>query len=417
MMVEEEDGIFLTHRRSKTEPSRTTSTNPEYRLQGLPLPYNPDLTVAYPFRLGRVYSQTFIPDLIYLASPASVGFQFLIQLRQLPSAPPILLNFQTDLSAYSQILFPSPIDHYAVYLLHLVQGFLFRCSSIHTIFYPSAYVREYMQTTGAPSAKMHQLGRGVDTTLFHPAKFSRDYRRQIAPDDTLIFCCVSRLAPEKGFDFLAQVLTRLMALLPSEIKFKLLIVGGNTNPAVEAEVRNLFLPHLASHVHFTGMLRGEALARAYAISDVFLHCSVTETFGLVVLESMASRVPVIARDEGGPGETIRHGESGFLVPPGDLAAFVECAMVLAGNTRLRGEMGGKARRQAEETTWDSINSRVAERMVLALQEREVDGQGRGCYGSWVATLRAHLAVGLVWVFWLIAVMPMILCGLVRGSFV
>lgn len=115
------------------------------------------------------------------------------------------------------------------------------------------------------------------------------------------------------------------------------------------------------------MLRGVELAKAYAAADVFLHCSITETFGLVVLESMASGVPVVARDEGGPSETVKHGRSGYLVPPHDLDTFVGYAYDLGTNHALRAEMIDHAREQALNTTWDKINNQVALRLVDALK--------------------------------------------------
>jgi len=403
--------------RKRADATKLGRHNPEFRLQGYPLPYNPDLTVAYPFRLGVVYDYTFVPDVIYLASPASVGFQFLVQLIQLDRPPPTFLNFQTDLSAYAEILFPAPLDRYGVYLLQMVQGYLFRAAAVRTIFYPSAYVRKYMEAAGAPSDKMKQLGRGVDTELFHPAHRDEQYRQEIAPNGEIIFACICRIAPEKGFEFLAKAAQRFA---DSGLNFKLLIVGGNKNPAVENEVRGYF-SELKDRVVFTGMLRGVALARAYAAADVFLHCSITETFGLVVLESMASGVPVIARDEGGPSETVKHGRSGYLVGPHDLDTFVKYARQLALDHVLRGEMATAARDQALNTTWDKINNQVAMELAATLartpppsaEQKRQDGY----YGTWGNMAGVYVAVGIVWIFWLIAVIPMLACGLVHGLFV
>lgn len=403
--------------RKGIEAARMARENPEFRLKGYPLPYNPDLTVAYPFRLGVVYDKTFgAPDVIYLASPASVGFQFLIQLRQMDNPVPTLLNFQTDLSAYASILFPAPFDRYGVYLLQIVQGYLFRAPSVRTIFYPSAYVRDYMVDAGAPSERMHQLGRGVDTQLFNPKHRDDVYRREIAPNGEIILSCICRIAPEKGFDFLAQAARKLQSL---GLQYKLLIVGGNKNPAVEAEVRNYFRG-LEDRVIFTGMLRGSALARAYAAADIFLHCSITETFGLVVLESMASGVPVIARDEGGPSETVKHGISGFLVPPHELDTFVARTHQLALDTTLRQAMIRHAREQALDTTWDKINNQVAVELAATLRERPPKSAqqklAEGYYRTWANMLGVYFAVGIVWIFWFIAVIPMLLCGFVHGLF-
>ncbi|TKA46189.1 hypothetical protein B0A54_02996 [Friedmanniomyces endolithicus] len=400
----------------KPDVNALSRSNPEFRLQGYPLPYNPDLTVAYPFRLGVVYDKTFMPDIIYLASPASVGFQFLVQLRQISSAPPVFLNFQTDLAAYAEILFPPPLDRYGVYLLSIVQGYLFRASCVRTIFYPSAYVRKYMERTGAPSEKMRQLGRGVDTELFHPGRRDEADRKAIAPNGEIIFACICRIAPEKGFEFLAKAARKLKE---SGLLFKLLIVGGNKNPAVMQEVKDYF-KGLENEVIFTGMLRGAALAQKYATADVFLHCSITETFGLVVLESMACGVPVIARDEGGPSETVKHGKSGFLVPPHDLDVFVKYARQLANDSALRSEMSENARAQALDTTWDKINNQVALELAAVFEDHPArtteEKKTDGFYGTWTNMAGVYFAVGVVWVFWIIAVIPMMICGLFHGLF-
>ncbi|KAG7293468.1 hypothetical protein NEMBOFW57_003519 [Staphylotrichum longicolle] len=291
---------------------------------------------------------------------------------------PILCNFQTDLAGYCAILFPAPFSSLAVLAFARVQSFLFNHPSIKTIFYPSRFVRRYLEAQRVHPSKLQILQRGVDTALFHPSKRSPALRAQIAPagDDgerDVILVCVSRLAGEKGFDFLARAAHALHA---RGVRFRLYIVGGNRNAAVEGEIKDLFAPLTAQgRVVFAGFLVGEALATAYASADVFLHCSVTETFGLVVLESMASGVPVVARDEGGPSDTVRDGETGYLTPPGDLGAFVETVVVLVEDGTLRERMGRNARRQAEEATWERINNRVAWRMAEAIGEREKEKKG------------------------------------------
>lgn len=393
----------------------------ELRLPGYPLPYNPDLTVVYPFQLEDVYKQTFKPDIVYLASPASTGFQFLLQIRQLQEPPVVLLNFQTDLSAYSEILFPGPVARFSVWLLGVVQGFLFSHRSVHTIFYPSSGIRRYLLKAGAPSSRLVQLGRGVDTELFNPSQRDEAYRKELAPNGEIILVCVCRIAPEKGFDFLAQVAQKLVE---QEVPFKLLIVGGNLNPEVEEDVRRLFDP-VKDHVVFTGFLTGVSLARAYASSDLFLHCSITETFGLVVLEAMASGVPVIARDEGGPSDIIRHGKTGYLVPPQDLDTFVELVHRFS-DKNLLSTMAIDARQYACDTTWDKINKRVAWQLAEGLQEHlrlkqkkrpirnwlanRYYGFKSGVIQPWVVRFRLHFAIFLVYIVWMMAAVVLILYG-------
>lgn len=393
----------------------------EVRLQGYPLPYNPELSVVYPVRLSALYARTFKtrPDLIYLASPASLGFQILLQLRQQQRAqrPPVLLNFQTDLSGYCEILFPAPLDAWAVWVFRSVQGYLFRHPSVRTVFYPSLFVRRYLDKAGVQDTKMMNLRRGVNAELFHPSKRSDEMRKRFAPNGELILVCVARLAPEKGFEFLAEVAKELDR---RGVVFKLVVVGGNKNPQVVQDVKNLFGGLVDEEkVHFTGFLRGDELARAYACGDIFLHCSITETFGLVVLESMASGVPVIARDEGGPSEIVAHGKSGYLVPPSDLNGFVE-KVILLNEPKLRKEMSLESRRMAEEATWEKINNRVAWKLAEALDTQEsappaqnisipiyswllLSSQLRGFLGTLIVDFRLMGGIGIIFGVW---------CGLV-----
>jgi glycosyltransferase involved in cell wall biosynthesis len=272
---------------------------------------------------------------------------------------------------------------------------------------------------GIPEEKLVHLGRGVDTVQFHPRHRDDSWRKEIAPRGELILVCVGRLAPEKGFPFLARMAAKLQDL---HVPFKLLIVGGNRNPAVEQEIRDAFNP-VGERVTFTGFLEGDALSRAYATADVFVHCSVTETFGLVVLEAMACGLPVVARDEGGPSEIVREGRTGFLTPPDDEDAFVEQVRILAADPSVRTKMSYNARAQAEDSTWEKINLRVAQRMQLALDERrftparkpfDLGNQAL----NWIVALGATIgqemlftwAILVVTFFWIVAVIPLLIHG-------
>jgi glycosyltransferase involved in cell wall biosynthesis len=402
-------------------PRASNRNEPELRVHGYPLPYSPDLTVAYPLRLDRLCSRTFQPDLIYLASPASLGFQVLLQIRQMSTPPTVLLNFQTDLSAYSEIIFPIHMANYAVWLLRTVQGFLFNHRAIHTIFYPSGGVRDYMIQAGAPKDRMVHLGRGVDTDMFSPSRKDLDYRQHVAPDGEIILVSVGRLALEKGLDFLAQISKKLVL---RGLKFKLLIVGGNKSPKVDAGIRDLF-SEIKDKVIFAGFLTGVDLARAYAVGDIFLHCSVTETFGLVVLEAMASGLPVVARAEGGPLEIVADQKSGYLVPPNDMSDFINRVELLAKDPNLRVAMAEVSREMACQKTWSMINLQVALRMTSALDHQDhlasypskatpIRSWLRSHWGRLISSImvamRINAAIGVICLIWLVAVVPLLIHG-------
>ncbi|EJT78032.1 hypothetical protein GGTG_03135 [Gaeumannomyces tritici R3-111a-1] len=402
--------------------------NTEFRVKGYPLPYNPELSVAYPVRLSTVYAQTCAdgrpPDLVYLASPASLGFQVMLQMRQQRAGRqvPIVANFQTALGEYCAILLPGPLGRQAAAVFAAVEGFLYRHASVRAVFYPSSYVRHYLEgraAVGSPG-KLHLLRRGVDTELFNPAKHSDALRRRLAPGGEAIVLCVTRIAGEKGLDFLAAVAAELDARGRDGggggVPFVLHVVGGNRSRDVLEGVRASFPARLLDkgRVVFAGFQAGEELARSYATADVFAHCSVTETFGLVVLESMASGVPVVARDAGGPSDVVRHGETGFLVPPPDVRGFADKIVLLARDADRRRRFGEAARRQACDATWDRINNAVAWKMAEVIEEKRAEqlAAAAGCSGvgrfvrPWIDYLgdkarypRLAVAMGFIFAIW------------------
>lgn len=214
-------------------------------------------------------------------------------------------------------------------------------------------------------------------------------------------------------------------LAEEKLPFKLLIVGGNRNPEVERNIHRLF-DTVRDHVIFTGFLTGEPLARAYASGDLFLHCSITETFGLVVLEAMASGLPVVARDQGGPSDIVRHQETGYLVPPNDIETFVALVRQVSRDSQLLASLALAARTYAEDTTWEKINRRVAQQMADAVEAREqakrlqLEGQGRWCAAyekakdrtmlALIQRIRLIAAFGFVSFMWMISVIPLIVHG-------
>ena len=226
--------------------------------------------------------------------------------------------------------------------------------------------------------------------MFNPRKRSVQLRQTLAPNGETILVTVARLAPEKGFEFLARVARDLDK---REFPFKIVIVGGNRSVAVVEEIHGMY-GDLATRgkVSFAGFQTGEKLAEYYASADIFLHCSITETFGLVVLESMASGVPVIARDQGGPSEIVVDSKTGYLVHPADQDGFVRRIVEVGSDAVRRQRMGLESRRIAETATWNAIGNRVAWKMVDALEggkSSPTQSVGSKTVNGWFP-LRSHL---------------------------
>jgi glycosyltransferase involved in cell wall biosynthesis len=182
----------------------------------------------------------------------------------------------------------------------------------------------------------------VDCRLFQPARRSEHRRRELGVDGRVLVLHVGRIAVEKDIETLVAAFQRAHDALGDRAAF---CVAGE-GPE-EDRLRRL-LP-FARHLGFIGRDR---LADVYADADLFVFTSPTETCGLVVLESMASGVPVIAADAGGVRDNVRDGITGRLLPPGDADAFTRAIVELAWAPELRACMGQAARAFAVARDWE-----------------------------------------------------------------
>jgi phosphatidylinositol alpha 1,6-mannosyltransferase len=188
-------------------------------------------------------------------------------------------------------------------------------------------------------------GRGVDAQRFNPERRSPALRAQLRVDGRFTFVYVGRLAPEKRPEQIVDAFRVASEMVPKD---SIALVMAGTGPR-EAELRAIAPPG----VTFVGFLdRRTLLPELYASCDAFAFASVTETLGLVVLEAMASGLPVIAPPAGGVRDHLRDGYNGVAYPAGS-AYEMGCAMArLAADRDLTERLAQGARRTAEELTWE-----------------------------------------------------------------
>ncbi|MGA2568971.1 MAG: glycosyltransferase [Terracidiphilus sp.] len=187
------------------------------------------------------------------------------------------------------------------------------------------------RSTGRPC---HLMPRGVDAEIFHPRRRARN------PEDRdRILGFVGRLSIEKNIALLVEVQKELERM--GVTNFRFLIVGHGGDEA--------WLRERLPKAEFTGVLRGDALATAYANMDLFVFPSHTDTFGNVVLEALASGVPAIVTPDGGPRTIVRDGETGRIVPDEQFTPAI--AGLLAAPGRLA-KMQRAARAYALTASWD-----------------------------------------------------------------
>jgi len=183
------------------------------------------------------------------------------------------------------------------------------------------------------------MSRGVDSDQFHPA-------RRTEHDGILRIGFVGRVTPEKGVRLLAKIEEALEAV--GLKKFQLTVVGAGS------EVN--WLKRRLRHGEFTGVLRGDALSRAYANMDLFVFPSRTDTFGNVIQEAAASGVPAVVTNEGGPKHLVVQGETGFIAESDE--EFVARVVELAREPERLKRMGAAARERVLGASWDKAFDQV-----------------------------------------------------------
>jgi glycosyltransferase involved in cell wall biosynthesis len=325
-----------------------------HTVRSIVLPFYKELHLPRPpFGSVRRAIDAFRPDVVHIATEATLGLCVLRFAWQRRLA--VVSSFHTNFDQYS--------SHYRVgwartAIWRYLRWFHNRTAETYV---PSETTIGELERLGFERLMLWK--RGVDSSLFRPERPGRAALRRALgwSADDLVVTYVSRIAPEKNVDYLADALAIVAARRPD---VRILLVGdGPTRPALQARI--------GSFAHFAGYRQGEDLADHYAASDIFAFCSLTETFGNVVLEAMASGLPVVALRAGGVGETIQSGETGVLVdpsaPPESLA---EALVGLIDGVEERKRMAGAARKYAISQSWDAIMRGLRERYLAVLDQAD-----------------------------------------------
>jgi glycosyltransferase involved in cell wall biosynthesis len=287
----------------------------------------------------------FKPDLLHMTGPSELGIfaaYFAWKLKL-----PLAASWHTNVHEYAARrltwltdLIPGALgeatgDAIEGTTLDIAQRFY---AMARVLFAPNAQLCEMLTaSTGQPC---HLMQRGVNTSVFSPCHRTRSN----TPDDPFVLGFVGRLSIEKNVALLPRIQRELTAL---GIPVRFLIVGHG---ALEESLRSE-LPG----AEFTGVLRGEALSRAYANMDAFVFPSHTDTFGNVVLEALASGVPAVVTPDGGPAFIVEDGQNGCVVQDGD---FTEAIAAILRDPEWLQAMRLHAREHALSYSWDAVFDRV-----------------------------------------------------------
>ena len=334
----------------------------EVLMRGLPIPRYPQLKMGLPSKaaLLRLWTKR-RPDVVHIVTEGPLGWSALraaVHLRM-----PVVSDFRTNFHAYSQ--------HYGVaWLRSPIMVYLrkFHNRAACTMV-PTEGLRAELQANGFK--RLRVVSRGVDTLLFDPARRSTALRTSwgAGPHD-LVVLCVGRLAPEKN---LGTLLAAYEAVREADTRARLVLVGDG--PERQA------LQQRCPGAVFAGVRRAEDLAAHYASADVFLFPSLTETFGNVLPEAMASGLAVVGYDYAAAAQLVRHGENGLLARFGSAADFMAAARRLAAVPGEARAMGAQARLSAQGLDWGRVVEAVEAEYLAAMA-----GLGLDARPAWVPAM-------------------------------
>lgn len=324
----------------------TEKSSSQLLVPGAPIPGYGGLRFGLPVRqrlLRHWTSQR--PEVIHIATEGPLGWAAMSVANRL--GIPVTTSFHTQFHQYC--------SHYGLgWLRRGVSGYLrdFHNRALCTLV-PSDSLRATLQTEGYRNLEL--LGRGIDTTLFHPGRRSAELRRSLGVDETTpVALYVGRLAPEKNLKTVLAAFEVLRARCPTA---RMVWVGDG--PQLAKMQRTL------PEQLFVGAKTGEELAGYYACADVFLFASLTETFGNVTLEAMASGLAVVAYRYAAAGQFLRHGINGLTALPGDNADFCELAAQLGQDWMLTKRLGTQACLDIQHVGWGSVLEQFTRAVTLA----------------------------------------------------
>jgi glycosyltransferase involved in cell wall biosynthesis len=342
---------------------------------GLPIPMYRPLRFGLPAAglLQRRWQQPGErPDVVHVATEGPLGASAVRAARACGSV--VTSDFRTNFHIYS--------EHYKLgWAAPLILRYL---RALHNrtdlTFVPTDAVAATLRRFGFERTAV--VGRGVDVERFSPRHRSRELRaRWGAAPTTPVVLHVGRLAAEKNVGLVVRAFAALKARCPTA---RLVWVGdGPLRARLQRRLRDAV---------FTGTLRDGELAQAYASADLFLFPSLTETFGNVTLEALASGLVVVAFDSGCAAVHIQHGASGWLVPPGDEQWFIDTAVDAATRLRELEPMRRRAVQAARGADWNRVLGRFEAILQRAVQAPGTADEGSGAHAPEGAA-RARAAAG------------------------
>jgi glycosyltransferase involved in cell wall biosynthesis len=319
----------------------------------LPIPGRSEYHLAYrlPAAVRRDIA-AFNPNVFHVAAPDIVAHRAVTLARK--SGTPVISSVHTRFDTYLQYYGLKWLEPVA---RAIMRRYYRRCDAIVV---PSQSMAAIMRAQRM-NRDISIWARGVDRTQFTPERRSMEWRRAHGiGDDEMVVSFLGRLVLEKGLDVFADAVDAARA---REVPLRVVAIG-------DGPAHDYFAERLPDAI-FTGQLTGAELGTALASTDVFLNPSITETFGNVTLEAMASGLPVMAAAASGTTSLVQDNVTGRLAEPGDIDAIAGELADYQRDPALRARHGAAGLEFAKTMDWDEINA-----VVMHVYERVIERRRR-----------------------------------------
>ena len=318
-------------------PSVAIPFRPEYRLP---------LTLSAKVRRDL---EAFNPNILHISSPDRVSRKAVkwSKKRHMPVLCSVHTRFETYLRYYN-LAFMEPV------LEAWIRRLYRKCDALVA---PSESFAQVLREQRM-NYDIDIWSRGVDREIFNPSQRDMAWRRALGiADDMPVIGFLGRLVMEKGLDVFSDTIDQLKR---RNVPHQVLVIGdGPARPWFESRIPD---------AKFAGFQVGSDLGRAVASMDIFFNPSVTEAFGNVTLESMASGLPVVAAKATGSQSLVEDKVSGRLIAPGAINQFADALQAYCLDKDFRAQHGAAGAQRSLDFSWDAINQTVADTYIRLIRQ-------------------------------------------------
>ncbi|RFZ94759.1 glycosyltransferase family 1 protein [Mucilaginibacter conchicola] len=315
-----------------------------FRVPYINIPVNAGYSLALPKRVNAQLNQKlkhFAPQVIHISTPSYLG-NFALTYAD-DNKLPVLSIYHTHFISYVKYYFkftPFLVNPIKRRIAKGHKSFYNRCAKVYV---PSTSIQQELADMGVTHNNMQLWKRGIDTHLFNPVNRDKRVIERLTGNQNPTIMFASRLVWEKNLETLIAIYEKFQER-GRQVNF--LIVGdGSARQICEKRMK---------HAVFTGTVDHHSLASLYASADVFLFPSVSETYGNVVAEAMASGLPCVVADGGGSKDFVEHGKDGFRCSPFDADDYAEKLETLLDNKPLAHHFATECIKHISQLSWAAL---------------------------------------------------------------